>query len=112
VDDFRPHLWQASAFVAPLRIGQGTQNKVLEAMAASLPVVASSEAARGIMRPRGPHIRVADSDDDFAHHVLELLDDEQAARVQTHAALQMVRELHSWDAAVARLTTLLQDARR
>ena len=110
VEDFRPHLWRASVFVVPLRMAQGTQNKVLEAMAASLPVVASSLAARGIMRPHGPHIRVADTEQGFARQVLELLDDEPAARLQAHAALQMVHELHSWDAAAARLSTLLQNA--
>src|SRR6185295_6371650 len=41
VGDVRPFLARAWAFVAPLRIAQGVQNKVLEAMAMDLPVVCS-----------------------------------------------------------------------
>ena len=40
VPDVRPYLEAAEVFVAPLRIARGIQNKVLEAMAMGLPVVA------------------------------------------------------------------------
>lgn len=48
VDDVRPYLDRAAVFAAPLRFGAGIQNKILEAMSAEVPVVASPLAADGI----------------------------------------------------------------
>ena len=45
VPDVRPYLKHAAAVVAPLRLARGIQNKVLEAMAMGMPVVASQECA-------------------------------------------------------------------
>src|SRR6185436_3795466 len=44
VPDVRPYLARAAVAVAPMRIARGVQNKVLEAMAAGVPVVATSVA--------------------------------------------------------------------
>jgi sugar transferase (PEP-CTERM/EpsH1 system associated) len=110
VEDVRPFLWGASVAVAPLRIAQGTQNKVLEAMAASVPVVATSLATRGIGSPRGPHVLVADEPQQFASAVLHLLHDPSAADTQVEAALGMIREYHSWESSAQQLERLLQEA--
>ncbi|MBF0192751.1 MAG: TIGR03087 family PEP-CTERM/XrtA system glycosyltransferase [Magnetococcales bacterium] len=48
VPDVRPWICGAKAAVAPLRIAQGIQNKVLEAMALGKPVLATSKAMEGI----------------------------------------------------------------
>ena len=48
VPDVRPYLHEAAVMVAPLRIARGTQNKILEGMAAGVPVVASQVAAGGV----------------------------------------------------------------
>ncbi|HSU43708.1 MAG TPA: TIGR03087 family PEP-CTERM/XrtA system glycosyltransferase, partial [Casimicrobiaceae bacterium] len=47
VQDVRPYLRSSAVMVAPLRIARGTQNKILEAMAAGVPVVTSAAAAGG-----------------------------------------------------------------
>lgn len=112
VEAVPPHLWEARVAVVPLRIAQGTQNKVLEAMAASTPVVASSLATRGIGRPSGPHVRLADEPGSFADAVLQLLDDPEAARRQVEAAHRMLDDHHSWEASAARLSELLERAAR
>ncbi len=112
VDAVPPYLWNARVAVVPLRIAQGTQNKVLEAMAASIPVVASSLATRGIARPEGPHLRLADEPEPFAQAVLELLEDPAMAKRQVEEAHRMLEKHHSWDASAARLSELLEDAAR
>jgi glycosyltransferase involved in cell wall biosynthesis len=62
VPDVRPFLERASVFAAPLRVGAGIQNKVLEALAMEVPVVASELAAGGLRTPEGqdPPLAVAD----------------------------------------------------
>lgn len=103
VEDVRPYLWAASVSVAPVHLSQGTQNKVLESMAASLPVVVSPMAARGLAEPSGPHLRVAGEPEAFAREVLDLLDDPIAAKLQAEAALEFLSTHHSWEAAAEEL---------
>lgn len=46
--DIRPYLWQGGAFLAPFRAAAGTKIKILEAMAAGVPVIATNAALQGI----------------------------------------------------------------
>jgi glycosyltransferase involved in cell wall biosynthesis len=48
VTDIRPYLSGAAVAVAPMRIARGVQNKILEALAMDVPVVASSAAAAAL----------------------------------------------------------------
>ena len=59
VPDTRPYLAHASLVVAPLRIGRGIQNKVLEALAMAKPILASPEAFAGIAARQGQDLLVA-----------------------------------------------------
>jgi polysaccharide biosynthesis protein PslH len=59
VPDVRPYLQHADMAIAPLQIARGVQNKVLEALASGLPVIASSFAAKGIETDGG--IEIADT---------------------------------------------------
>jgi glycosyltransferase involved in cell wall biosynthesis len=108
VDDVRVELWRAQAAVAPLRIARGVQNKVLEAMAAGTPVVATASAAEGIEADPGRDLLVADEPRAFADAILALLSDgELAARIAARGRAAAVAG-HSWDANVSRLEALLQ----
>jgi glycosyltransferase involved in cell wall biosynthesis len=73
VDDMRPWLERAAVFAAPLRQGAGIQNKVLEAMAMSVPVVASPLAAEGVRAENGgiPPVVVAGSPAETAGAIVE-----------------------------------------
>jgi len=61
VADVRPYLDRATVFAFPMRFGAGIQNKVLEAMAMEVPVVASPLAADGLRTAEGrrPPLHVA-----------------------------------------------------
>jgi sugar transferase (PEP-CTERM/EpsH1 system associated) len=48
VDDVRPYLQHSNVVVVPLQLARGVQNKVLEALAMDLPVLATSQALRGL----------------------------------------------------------------
>jgi glycosyltransferase involved in cell wall biosynthesis len=48
VADVRPHLWRASAAVAPLWVARGTQTKVLEALAAGVPCIVTPAVEAGL----------------------------------------------------------------
>jgi glycosyltransferase involved in cell wall biosynthesis len=75
VDDVRLYLERATLFVAPLRFGAGVQNKLLEAMAMKVPVVASPLAAEGLRTEAGdkPPIQVAEAAQQFADIICQQL---------------------------------------
>ncbi len=72
VPDVRPYVAHAVAAVAPLLIGRGIQNKVLEAMAMGRPVVASPQAFLGVCARPGQDLLVADGAEAFADRLVEV----------------------------------------
>jgi glycosyltransferase involved in cell wall biosynthesis len=103
VPDVRPYYERAAVCVAPLRIGRGVQNKVLQAMAMGLPVVASTVAHRGLEAQPGRHLLVEDEPAAFAARVVALLRDPGAGHALGRQARAFVESNHAWDASCARL---------
>jgi sugar transferase (PEP-CTERM/EpsH1 system associated) len=109
VGDVAPYLRSAAVFVAPLRIARGIQNKILEAMAARLPVVCSEPAAAGLDAVPGRDLVVADGPAATAGAIVALLRD-AAARVRLGAAARaFVAAHHTWDDHLARLDDVVRD---
>lgn len=98
VPETADHLCQASVAVAPLRLGRGLQNKVLEALACGTPLVASSNASAGIARHAraGRDLVVADSDEEFAWAVVSLLSDPVLAATMGGAGRRLVEQHFAW----------------
>lgn len=97
VDDLRPYLARSQVAVAPMRIGAGLQNKVLEAMSMGLPLVATSVANEGIGATDCEQLLIADSAADFAERVLRLLERPEERRALGHAAREFILKNWTWD---------------
>lgn len=95
VPDMRPYLAEAGVFIAPFRIARGIQNKVLEAMAAGVPVVARPEAVQGVTGHNGS-IRVESEPASFARAVVECLRDGEARNTMIAEARRFVASHHDW----------------
>jgi sugar transferase (PEP-CTERM/EpsH1 system associated) len=108
VDDVVAELTRADLFVAPLRIARGVQNKVLEALAFGLPVVATPQALEGIDARPDKHLLVADDPDGFATAVIELLRRPEQARAMGEAARRHMASRYRWDQALGPLTELFR----
>jgi sugar transferase (PEP-CTERM/EpsH1 system associated) len=108
VPDVRPYLKEAAVVVAPLYLARGTQNKILEAMSAGVPVVSTSQAAKGIRAVPGRDLLVGDSDEEFAAHVVRLLDDRDLRRRISKAARLQVETAHSWEHSMKLLDSILE----
>jgi glycosyltransferase involved in cell wall biosynthesis len=80
VPSVTPYLDRAAVVAIPIQIGGGTRVKVLEALAAGKPVVASARAAEGITAKPGEELIVADREVDMASAICRLLADEGARR--------------------------------
>ena len=109
--DLRPHVEEAAVYCAPLRFAAGVQNKLLEALAMEVPVVATPVAAAGLRTDgEDPPIVVADDDDGIAAAVAALLAD-PAERARLAAAGRRFVERHfSWERSAALLEAELAAA--
>lgn len=72
-----PYLAGAKVYVVPLRVGSGTRLKIIEAMAAALPIVSTTVGAEGFEVLSGRELMLADSATEFAATVVNLLNDEE-----------------------------------
>ena len=108
VGDVRPYLAHAALAVAPLRLARGIQNKVLEAMAMALPVVATPQAFEGIHATPGRDLLVAGDPAAFAAAVSAVLEGRHPGLGR--AARAAVLAGHDWRATLAPLDALLRPA--
>jgi len=99
VPDVRPYYRDALAAIVPLRTGGGTRLKILEAMAAGVPVVSSPLGAEGLTVTPGSDILISDLDD-HASWLRHLVEPQQsgARRTQLAAnALELVQARYDWN---------------
>lgn len=108
VDDIRPHVAAGALFLVPLRVGGGTRIKIYEAMAMKKCVVATSIGAEGLPLTDDVDIALADSEDNFAKKVRELLRDNSKRDRIAEAGYRLVTEHYSWAKAAAILYDALQ----
>ena len=106
VDDIRPYYAMADVCVAPLRMGRGIQNKVLEAMSMERAVVTTSRANAGIQAGR-EHLVIADSPAHFADAVDELLSNDDLRERLGREARRFVVDHFDWEKNLANFVSLL-----
>ena len=109
VDDVRPHYAQAAAFVAPLRLGAGMKNKILEALAMQTPVVTTPIGADGISVQHGQHALIAPAES-IAEQTLALLDDPALGRRLGQAGRALIEARYSWGAVAEAYLSLYESA--
>jgi len=109
VPDMALALQEAWVAVAPMRLGTGVKNKVLEAWAVGRPVVLTPLAANGLALDDLARSLVAKRWDTFAALVVRLLSDQDMRQSLGSAALSLVRANHSWDRSAAALSQLLRE---
>jgi polysaccharide biosynthesis protein PslH len=106
VPDMTPHLQTATVFVAPLATGAGTRTKLLEAMAAGLPIVTTRVGIEGIDAVDGQQVLLADDPDGFTAAVLRLLADPAGRLRLGAAARRLAEDRYDWTHCLAPLEGL------
>ena len=99
VPDIRPIYQGALAAVVPLRSGGGTRLKILEAMAASVPVISTPVGAEGLEVVDGENILLVDSNDarGWADRLVSLADSPIRRTQLTAAGLRLVQSRYDWE---------------
>ncbi len=108
VDSMAEWYAKSKIFIAPMRMGTGLQNKLLEAMSMRLPCVTSPLAANPLMDAGSPHAVVpCAATGEFVDEVVRLLQDERRYRQLAEAGFQYVRQYYDWHNAVDVLEQLM-----
>jgi len=107
VEDVRPYIAKSTVFIAPMILGTGIKNKVLEAMSMGKAVVTTSIGAQGIAVRNREHVLVADNAAEFARGTISLLRDRYARVTLGTNARKLVEEQYSWEAITKLLDQIL-----
>jgi sugar transferase (PEP-CTERM/EpsH1 system associated) len=109
VADVRPYLQYARVVVAPLRVARGVQNKILEAMAMSRPVVAALSCAKVINASPDELVGTTGADG-FLQEISALLNAPEAAELRGELARKRVIESYGWSAHLSGIDRYLLPA--
>jgi len=87
---------EAVAAIVPLRVGGGTRLKILEAMAAGVPVASTTLGAEGLAVSPGRNILIADREDDWLTHLQALSRDARMRDELVAAGRELVCARYDW----------------
>lgn len=110
VDDVRPYVRSAGAFVIPLRVGGGTRIKAFEAMAMGCPVVSTSIGMEGLEVVPGVHFLCSDTAAAMSDSIVRLLADGGLRLKLSRTARQLVEDRFGHRAAASVFERICLDA--
>lgn len=96
IDDIRDAYAESSVFIAPMRIGTGLQNKLLEAMAMEKACITTPLANKALQAPRNV-ILVGETAQELANHCIHLLNNENERQARAISGRQFVNEEYQWN---------------
>ncbi len=110
VKDIRDSYRSAEIFVAPMRIGTGLQNKLLEAMAMGIPCVTTPISFEPLGAKQGVDILVGESAPEIAHQICSLLESDGLRNEIGNNGLKFVVENYSMQHSKILLEKVIQEA--
>ncbi len=96
VDDIRDCYAASKIFIAPMQIGTGLQNKLLEAMSMKLPCITSPLANNALGAIDGVQILLAENIDQYVNHILTLLNYPDKAKEIAENGFNFVHQNYLW----------------
>ena len=106
LDDIRDAYAQSCVFIAPMRIGTGLQNKLLEAMSMRLPAITSPLANASLGAKPNEEILIGSNAQEMAQHIITLLTDKETAEHLAQAGFDFTNRVYDWGKA----TEILENA--
>ena len=112
LDDIRDAYAQSRVFIAPMRIGTGLQNKLLEAMSMGLPAITTPLANGSLGAENGKEILVGSNAEELAQHIITLLTDKGKAQQIAQAGFDFTNRVYDWGKATQIMEEAMKDAVR
>lgn len=107
VDDIRDCYARSQVFIAPMRIGTGLQNKILEALSMGLPCVTTPLAFSALHPDVGEFVLTGDDASRLASNLLYLLQHKESIKAKADASRTFVLQHYDWDKATQMLEALM-----
>jgi polysaccharide biosynthesis protein PslH len=108
VSDMRECYAAARIFIAPMQIGTGLQNKLLEAMAMQVPCITSPLANQALQAKENEEILIARTPEEYADKVLLLLTNPDKSREIAMNGYNYVLRNYSWEKETAKIEELIR----
>ena len=99
LDDIRDAYAESRVFIAPMRIGTGLQNKLLEAMSMGLPAITTPLANGSLGAQPNKEILVGSNAEELAQHIITLLTDDQKAQEIAQGGFDFTNRVYDWGKA-------------
>ncbi|MFO7979156.1 MAG: glycosyltransferase [Bacteroidales bacterium] len=107
VNDMRHYYGRARIFVAPMQIGTGLQNKVLEAMAMKLPCITSPLANQALGAQEGKDILIGNNPENYAKQIVTLLNDPEKYNTLATNGYQFIQRHFNWKKICQKLESVI-----
>ncbi len=109
LDDIRDAYSSARIFIAPMRIGTGLQNKLLEAMSMKIPSITTPLANDALQAKDGSEILIGTNASKLADQIIDLLQDEKLYKLVSQNGYDFVHKNYSWKNATEKLNELIKN---
>ncbi|MDR2835695.1 MAG: glycosyltransferase [Bacteroidales bacterium] len=103
---------RAKISVAPMRVGTGLQNKILEAMAMKLPCITTELSNRSLNAENNQEIIIANDKNEIADAVLNLLNNNELYEKIANNAYAFVRKNFIWEEIGKYLNEIIQNTKK
>ncbi len=107
VEDIRTSYLKGKIFIAPMFIGTGQQNKLLEAMALGIPCITTSLANNAIGGTNEKDILVANSKEEFVSKIQQLLKNESLYNSIQENSQNYVKSNFNWENSTLQIKQLI-----
>ena len=110
LDDIRDAYAQSRVFIAPMRIGTGLQNKLLEAMSMRLPAITSPLANASLGAKPDEEILIGSNGEEMANNIITLLTNTQKSEQIAQAGFDFTNRVYDWGKATEILENAMSQA--
>ena len=97
VDDISEYYSKSKVFIAPMQIGTGLQNKLLEAMAMKIPCITSELANNALGATHNKNILIGGEPEDYKNHIIKLINNTELQKELGEQGYNFVKENYTWE---------------
>ncbi|MCB0402376.1 MAG: glycosyltransferase [Flavobacteriales bacterium] len=107
VEDISEYYAKSKVFVAPMQIGTGLQNKLLEAMAMKRPCITSRLANNALHAEPNKSVLIGENPKDYANHIVQLLQNQELYNSIALNGYNFVKENYTWEGSTSVLEKVI-----
>lgn len=108
LDDIRDAYSSAKIFIAPMRIGTGLQNKLLEAMSMRIPSITTKLANDALKAVDNENVLIGNSARELADKIVLLLTNEDVYDKIANNGFDFVNAQYSWEESTVKLENIIK----